>query len=151
MVPDNSRFEISMATPCISCNSWDASLNKICAGNRKDRIMHDVRYALRQLQRNPGFAIAAILTLGLGIGANTAVFSIVNTILLKPLPYKNSDRLVRIVENIPAGESFSGAPERTIGMSPMAFEEWRSKTKTLSAMAMERQVSMTLMARQPVR
>src|SRR5215831_3229391 len=113
--------------------------------------MQDVRYALRQLQRNPGFAIAAILTLGLGIGANTAVFSIVNTILLKPLPYNNSDRLVRIVENIPASESFSGMPERTIGMSPAAFMEWRSKTKTLSAMAMERQVSMTVMGREPVR
>jgi predicted permease len=116
-----------------------------------DRLMQDVRYALRQLQRNAAFTGAAILTLGLGIGANTAIFSIVNTIILKPLPYKDSDRLVRIVENIPAVESSSGTLERTIGMSPSAFMEWRSKTKTFSAMAMEKQVSMTLIGREPVR
>jgi hypothetical protein len=86
-----------------------------------ETLVHDVRYALRQIKRNPGFVVVAALTLGLGIGANTAIFSIVNTVLLKPLPYKDSDRLVRIVENIPAAESLSGAPERTTTMSPEAF------------------------------
>src|SRR5439155_15313028 len=81
-----------------------------------DRLAQDVRYALRQMRRNPGFSFVAIATLALGIGANTAIFSIVNAILLRPLPYKNSDRLVRIVENIPAAESFSAAPELTTRM-----------------------------------
>ena len=116
-----------------------------------DRLLQDVTYAFRQMQRNPGFAAVAILTLGIGIGATTAIFSIVNAVLIRPLPYKNSDRLVRIVENIPAAESLSGAPERTTGMSPETFLEWRSKTKTLSGMAMERQVSKTLPGHDAVR
>src|SRR5436190_22586760 len=59
-----------------------------------DDVRRDVSYAARGLARNPGFAIAAVVTLALGIGATTAVFSVVNAVLLRPLPYTDSDRLV---------------------------------------------------------
>ena len=68
--------------------------------------MNDVKYAFRQLLKNPGFTAVAVLTLSLGIGANIAVFSVVNTLLLRPLPFHEADRLVRIVEKNPtSGES----------------------------------------------
>src|SRR6516162_1348299 len=68
--------------------------------------MNDVKYAFRQLLKNPGFTAVAVLTLSLGIGANIAVFSVVNTLLQRPLPFHEADRLVRIVEKNPtSGES----------------------------------------------
>ncbi len=62
-------------------------------------VWHDVRYAARVLRRNPGFALIAVLTLALGIGATTAIFSVVYGVMLRPLPFPNSDRLVRIYES----------------------------------------------------
>src|SRR2546427_10511605 len=64
-----------------------------------DDLSQDVRYALRTMARNPSFTIAAVVTLALGIGATTAIFSVVDAILMRPLPYKNSGRIVRIVSH----------------------------------------------------
>ena len=61
-----------------------------------ETISQDSLYALRTLRKNPAFAVTAVLTLALGIGANTAIFSVIRAVLLKPLPYRDADRLVHI-------------------------------------------------------
>src|SRR5207302_7685607 len=90
----------------------------------------DVRYAIRALRKSPSLASVAILTLALGIGATTAIYSVVDTILLQPLPFADSDRLVRVVENVPS--IFAGRPPLQRGVTYQEFLEWRARTKTLS-------------------
>lgn len=91
----------------------------------------DIRYGLRMLLKNPGFAAIAIVTLALGIGANTALFSVVNGVLLSPLPYAESQRLVAI---------YSKAPEESHGsISYPNFLDWRRDNRSFSALAAFRQ------------
>src|SRR5258706_10890636 len=90
----------------------------------------DVRYAIRSLRKSPAFAAVAIATLALGIGATTAIYSVVDTILLQPLPFADSDRLVRVVENVPS--NVAGRPARQRGVTYPDFLEWRVRTRTLS-------------------
>src|SRR5579872_4513120 len=81
-----------------------------------DDVRQDVQYALRTLRRAPGFAAVVILTLALGAGANTAIFSVVHAVLLRPLPYKDSYQLVRVYENVPGPEFGNGkGPDRRFG------------------------------------
>src|SRR5256885_9933993 len=63
--------------------------------------MNDLKFAFRQLLKNPGFTTVAVLTLALGIGANTAIFSVINGVMLKPLPYPEPERLVTLWERSP--------------------------------------------------
>ena len=103
----------------------------------------DVRYALRSFRRAPGPAAIIVLTLALGIGATTAIFSVVNAVLLQPLPYPNSDRLVRIVENVPSPGN--GRPAiRTTWMRHEDFETWRTNATMLSHVAASSAVDRTL-------
>ena len=91
-------------------------------------FLRDLRYGVRLLARAPGFAAAAILTLGLGIGAATAVFSVVEGVLLRPLPYPDADRIVRLFQIDSSGR-------RNNNVSEPNFEDWKSGTRGFAAMA----------------
>jgi predicted permease len=91
-------------------------------------FLRDVRYGVRLLLRSKAFAIVAILTLGLGIGAATAVFSVVDGVLLRPLPYPDPDRIVRL-------HQVNGNGQRTNTVSEPNFEDWKSGTRSFTAMA----------------
>src|SRR4028118_309700 len=84
-----------------------------------DTMYRDVRYAVRALGRNPGFALTAVLTLALGVGANTALFSLVNAVFLKPLPYDRPEEIVTI------WEADTVNPERRMITSAPNFADWR--------------------------
>jgi putative ABC transport system permease protein len=94
-----------------------------------ETFFHDARYALRMLRKNPGFTAVAVLTLALGIGANTAIFSVVYAVLLKPLPYANPNQLVSAF----AANTQEGVPED--GTSYPNFEEWRAQNHVFSELA----------------
>ncbi len=96
-------------------------------------LRRDVPYAWRSFARSPGFSTVVVLTLALGIGANSAIFSVVNALLLKPLGYSaHSDRLVRLMAHMPA-EPPNGAPRRvTVGLTAGEVAELRSRTRALS-------------------
>jgi predicted permease len=96
---------------------------------RLERVWQDVRYGARTLRKNPGFTLIAVLTLALGIGANTAMFSVVNAVLLRPLPFADPDRLVLI---------WSADPKRDIHESGTSFPtitDWRNESRLFADMA----------------
>ena len=95
----------------------------------------DLRYALRVTMRAPSFAIAVISVLALGIGANTAIFSIVNAVLLRPIPFEEPERLVRLFHT-PPQTAFPGMP--TFSLSAANFYDWQKEAKSFEGMAMYR-------------
>ena len=97
--------------------------------------MNDLKFALRQLRKSPGFTIIAVLTLALGIGANSAIFSVVNHVLLRPLPYPHAERLVYLNEVINGTDTSIALPD---------YVDWRKDSKSFEHLAMSRLESRNL-------
>jgi putative ABC transport system permease protein len=100
-------------------------------------LARDVRFGLRMMARSPGFTIVALITLALGIGVNTALFSVVNGVLLKPLPYPEAERIVYLMENnLPRGWT-------TFSIAPFNFRDWQEQNRTMERMAAYRSRTVT--------
>src|SRR5262245_33789860 len=108
---------------------WDTLAGIVTTAPREhaDRLEQDVTYGLRVLRRAPAFTFAAVLTLALGIGANTAIFTLVDAVLLRPLPFPAADRLVWIRGRFSGGD---GAR-----VSPPDFRDYRERTRSFAGMA----------------
>lgn len=103
---------------CLFCQQWSL-----------DMLLQDLRYALRLMRQRVGYTVVVVATLAIGIGANTAMFSAIHAVLLRPLPYKEPSRLVQIWEN----DRLNRSPRSVV--APANFEDWRQDTHTFESLA----------------
>src|SRR5215208_7045420 len=101
-------------------------------------LLRDIHYSLRMLWRRPGFTAVAVVTLALGIGANTAIFSVVNSVLLAPLPYEDPDQLVMVWER----QVISNTSQQPVAW--LNFEDWKAQNKVFEQLAASRGATFNL-------
>jgi putative ABC transport system permease protein len=101
----------------------------VAFADRRDRLLNDLRYAARMMRRNPVFSAAVVFTLALAIGGNTAIFSVVNAVMLRPLPYAEPNRLVQVAEK---NDKLN---LQNFGASVLNFLSWREQTRSFEELA----------------
>ena len=109
-------------------------------GTFMDKLLQDIGLALRTVVRNPAFAITAIVTLSLGIGANVAIFGLTNTMVLKSLPYPDGERLISVWETMPE-RGFN-----QLSLSPLNYVDWRERQSSFTDIAVYQETSFTLLS-----
>src|SRR5262249_14904902 len=110
--------------------------NQQTDGGFMGSLLQDLRYGARMLIKKPGFTVVSVITLALGIGANTAIFSVVYALLLRPLPYQEPERLVMLAEKPRAGQRWQ--------ISYPNFSDWRVRAQSFEGMASVRSQSFNL-------
>lgn len=134
MTPEEARRQAALQLGAIE------GVKEDCREQRRgfwlETLWTDVRYGLRMLRKDPGFTAVAVLTLALGIGVNTAIFSVVNGVLLNPLPFPQAEQLVTLSESKP---NFA-----TGSISYPNFRDWQRNNHTFSSMAISRPISFSL-------
>src|SRR5688572_9918126 len=118
----------------LAIGSRQSAIRGLAIGNKikkdpMESLIKDIRYGIRSLSKHPGFTSVAVLTLALGIGANTAIFSVVNAVLLRTLPFHEPDRLVMVWEDA----SFAGFPRNT--PAPANYADWKAQNHVFEDMA----------------
>jgi predicted permease len=138
MAPDEARRQAVLQFGAVEGVKEDCREQR--SGFWLETFIADARYALRVMRKNPGFSAIAILTLALGIGANTAIFSVVYAVLLKPLPYANPSQLVIVFAAKPQEDALTGT-------SYPNLEDWRAQNTVFSALAGDQAHDLTVTGR----
>ena len=131
MAPDRARQSAMLAIGGMT--QFQEQCRDMRRVNFFDDLIRDLRYAGRSVRRSPGFAVLAVLIMALGIGANTAVFTIVNTVLLKPLAYRDPDRIVTLTNPPTTGAAPTRLNIRLISIPN--FRDWHDRSSSFEAMA----------------
>jgi putative ABC transport system permease protein len=134
MPPDEARATALKSFGALGRNtelSYD-----IRGGGWLETLWQDLRYGARMLFKKPGFTLIAVLTLALGIGANTAIFSVINSVLIKALPYPDADQLVSVWETMPTGDRN--------GVSAGVYKDWRAHSSKFASLALYKDIRLNL-------
>jgi len=132
MTPEEARRRAIIALGGIECTNEAVRVRRTLP--LIDSLVRDVRYGIRTLIKSPGFAIAGVIILGLGIGVNSAIFTVVNAVVLRPLPFPDADRIMR-VWHTPPPKQFAFP---TFSLSPANFADWDEQNEVFERMAIYR-------------